>query len=142
MNTQTNPEQVLSTVRSFWKAFCSSNPTSLAEFYSPEAVVFGVEGARAEPVRLAMARRQREYFEHRSQLRIDLGPIEVQLLSPTLALATYTLSFHATNVAVAGGRPRERQIPHGRATQVFELDRDGKLLIMHEHFSSSDIRKE
>lgn len=142
MDSQTNQEQVLSTVRSFWKAFCSSNPATLAEFYSPEAVVFGVEGARAEPIRLAMARRQREYFDHRSQLRIDLGPIEVQLLSPTLALATYTLSFHATNVAVAGAPPRERQIPHGRATQVFALDREGNLLIMHEHFSSSDIRKE
>lgn len=142
MGTQTNEEQVVTAVRDFWKAFCGSDPASLAEHYSPEAVLFGVEGTRSEPVRLALARRQREYFEHRAQLKFELGAIEVQSLNPTLALATYTFSFHAANVAVAGSKPRERQITHGRATQIFELTADGTLLIVHEHLSSSDIRKE
>jgi ketosteroid isomerase-like protein len=142
MSLQANEEQVVTAVRDFWKTFCGSDPASLAEHYSPEAVLFGVEGTRSEPVRLALARRQREYFQGHAQLKFELGLIEVQLLTPTLALATYTFSFHAANVAVAGGKPRERQIAHGRATQIFELTADGRLLIVHEHLSSSDIRKE
>ena len=141
MGATTNHE-VVGTIRDFWKVFSSANPATLADFYAPEAVLFGVEGHRAEPARLALARRQREYFEHRAQLKIELGAIEIQWLTAGLALATYTLSFHASNVTVAGSQGRARQIPHGRATQIFQLGLDGKPLIIHEHFSSADIRKD
>lgn len=142
MRSQASVEQVVAAVREFWKVFCSANPAALADFYAPQAILFGIEGPRPEPVRLALARRQREYFEHRAQLKVDLSLIEVQWLTASLALATYTLSFHASNVTLAGNRERDRLIPHGRATQIFELGADGKLLIVHEHFSSADIRKE
>ncbi len=142
MGPSSENEQVVGTIREFWKVFCGVNPASLAEFYAPEALLFGVEGPRSEPVRLSMARRQREYFEHRAQLKIDLGAIEVQWLAAGLALATYTLSFHAANVAVAGNQGRARQIPHGRATQIFQLSTDRRPMIVHEHLSSADIRKE
>jgi ketosteroid isomerase-like protein len=141
MGPSTNIE-ILGAIRDFWKVFSSANPASLADFYAPAAILFGVEGHRAEPARLALARRQREYFEHHARLNVDLGTIEVQWLSPNVALATYTLSFQASNVTVAGSQGRARQIPHGRATQVFQLAENGKALIIHEHFSSADIRKD
>jgi ketosteroid isomerase-like protein len=66
----------------------------------------------------------------------------VRLLNDTTALATCSFHFDATNVGLASGKVQERHITHGRATHVFQLDEAGKLLIVHEHLSSSDIRKD
>ncbi len=139
---QGTPDQIVSGIQEFWKIFCSANPTSHADYYAPNTLIFGVEGARPEPARLGLARRQREYFEHHAQVKVELGPIEVQWIGEKLALAVYTFSFHASNVALAGSKGKERQIAHGRATQLFEVGEEGKLQILHEHFSSADIRKE
>jgi ketosteroid isomerase-like protein len=59
----------------------------------------------------------------------------VIMLGETSGVASYTFQFHATKVAPAGGRATEEHIAQGRATQVFSLDQDGVLRIVHEHFS-------
>jgi ketosteroid isomerase-like protein len=142
MNTKLAKDQVSQAVRDFWKAFGNGSPQSLAEFYAPEATLFGVEGPRPEPARLALLRRQREYFERRAQLNVKLGLMEVLVLNDTTALAVYTFTFHASNVIAATGKTQERHIANGRASQIFQLSPDGRPLIVHEHLSSSDIRKE
>ena len=142
MNTKLAKDQVSQAVQDFWKAFGSGAPQSLADFYAPDATLFGVEGPRPELARLALLRRQREYFERHARLSVEPGLVEIQLLNETTALAVYTFTFHASNVIAATGKTQERHIANGRASQIFQLRPDGRLLIVHEHLSSADIRKE
>lgn len=139
MNMKLTKDQVSQAVRDFWKAFGDGTPQSLADFYAFDASLFGVEGPRPEPVRLALLRRQREYFERHARLRVEPGLVDVQMLSDTSALAVYTFTFHASNVTAATGKAEERHIANGRASQIFQLSPDGRPLIVHEHLSSGDI---
>jgi ketosteroid isomerase-like protein len=91
-----------------------------------------------EPGRLAAARRQREYFHAKSTVRSTTGNVEVILVSDTAAVANYNFTFHATRVASGAAGAAEEDIKQGRATQVFRLEPDGKVLIVHEHLSSVD----
>ena len=141
MNPKISPHQVSQAVRDFWKAFASSSAAELSGFYAIDASVFGVEGPRSELVRLAIARRQREYFDRHARLPVDLGMIDVRLINENTALATYTFTFRASNVSGASGKTQDRHIEHGRATQVFQIESEGRPLILHEHLSSADIRK-
>jgi ketosteroid isomerase-like protein len=142
MNTKLTKDQVSQAVRDFWRAFGSGSPQSLADFYAPDATLFGVEGPRPEPGRLALLRRQREYFDRHARLSVEPGLVEVHLLNDTTALAVYTFTFHASDVIAATGKTQERHIANGRASQIFQLGPDGRPLIVHEHLSSADIRKD
>jgi ketosteroid isomerase-like protein len=55
------------------------------------------------------------------------------MLEDSAAVASYTFQFHAVRTTATG--KMEENIRHGRATQVFGYDPDGKLRIFHEHFS-------
>jgi ketosteroid isomerase-like protein len=126
-------------VTRFWKIFCEKDSISLAEFYGHESSVFGSASPRSEPGRLAAARRQREYFGAHSTIKANTGHIEVQVLADgSAAVADYTFTFHASKVMTAIGGTTEEDIRHGRATQVFAYDPDGKLRIIHEHLSHVD----
>jgi hypothetical protein len=127
-------EEVKSAVERFWNAFASKAEGVLADFYGHESSVFGSSAVRAEPGRLAATRRKREYFNPSTTVKAALGPIEVLLLGETAAVASYTFQFQASKVATATGAVEEK-FEHGRATQVFAYDLDGKLRIMHEHLS-------
>jgi hypothetical protein len=59
------------------------------------------------------------------------------LIGDSGAVASYNFQFHA-NRAAALGKTEEEDIKNGRATQVFMLDVDGKLRIVHEHLSTLD----
>ena len=142
MNMKLAKDRVNQAVRDFWKAFGNGSPQSLADFYAPDATLIGVEGPRPELARLALLRRQREYFERHARLSVEPSLVEVQLLNDNTALAVYTFTFHASNVIAATGKTQERHIANGRASQIFQLSPDGHLLIVHEHLSSADIRKE
>jgi ketosteroid isomerase-like protein len=131
-------EQIKAEVQRFWSTFTSKNAEQLMEFYSPEASVFSSVTARPEPGRLAAARRQREYFHGRSSLRASVGMIDVILLGDVAAVASYTFQFHASKVASGLSEQADEEIKAGRATQVFALDPEGKLRIVHEHLSSVD----
>ena len=142
MNDKLSPEKVTQAVRDFWNTFSGSFPEALADFYAPDATIFGVEGTRPELAKLAMARRAREYFGRRAKITARPDAVEVKVLADTVAIATYCFHFNAVNVGAASGKTVQRTIPHGRATQIFQLNREGKIVIIHEHLSSADIRKE
>jgi len=135
MSTITEDHIKLEVAR-FWKAFTDKNAEELMDFYSAQSTVFSSVSARSEPGRLAAARRQREYFHKSSNLRASTGMVEVVVLGETAALASYTFQFHAIRIEGAENRSTEEDIAHGRATQVFIVDLDGKVRIVHEHLSA------
>jgi len=131
-------EDVRSEVTRFWNVFTSKSTDLLEEFYAADATVFATFGNRAEPGRLAVARRRREYFNKQTSVRVQLGSVDVHVLSDTIAVATYTFNFHGLNVMSGSHKDAEEKIESGRATQVFLADPDGRLRILHEHLSSAD----
>ena len=130
-----NAEQVRAEVSRFWGAFTGKLADEVEKFYLSESTVFSSLAHRAEPGRLAATRRKREYFHPQSRIRVQLGPIEVQTIGDSAAVASYNFGFHATRVSGALGKPIEEDIEHGRATQIFVQQADGRLCILHEHLS-------
>jgi ketosteroid isomerase-like protein len=137
MATIVTADQIRSEVKRFWDVFSSKKANELAAFYAPEASVFGSLSSRPEPGRLAAARREREYFHPACNLRASTGAVEVHMAGDSGGVASYIFEFHATQVGANGGGKSgaEESIRNGRATQVFALDPDGNLRIVHEHFS-------
>ena len=131
-----NPDEVRSEITRFWNLFVSKAPELLEEFYAPDATVFSSSAARSEPGRLAVTRRRREYFDKQTSVRVHLGAIDIQLIDDLAAIASYTFRFDALRVSGGIGKASDEHLEHGRATQVFCLDGEGKLRIIHEHFSS------
>jgi len=129
-------EEIKAEVHRFWNNFQGKAADSLTEMYSPEATVFSSVSSRVEPGHLAAARRRREYFHAKGALRATVSNIDVIMLSDIAAVASYNFTFNATMVMVGMGQTKEEDIKRGRATHVFSLDHDGKLKIMHEHFST------
>jgi ketosteroid isomerase-like protein len=129
-------EQVQAEVQRYWSAFTNKDAEQLMQFYSCEATVFGSATARPEPGRLAAARREREYFHSKSALRAQVGLIDVVLLGDTAAVASYTFQFHANRAGALQTENVEEDIRNGRATQVYAFDPEGRLQIVHEHFST------
>jgi len=134
------PEEIRTDVARFWNVFTSKAPDLLEEFYASDATVFASTGVRAEPGRLAVTRRRREYFDKQTSVRVQIGVVDVQLLSDNCAVASYTFRFDATRVAGGLGKSSDEHLEHARATQVFQKDAEGKLRIIHEHFSTAILQ--
>ena len=134
------PEEIRTEVARFWNVFTSKAPDLLEEFYASDATVFGSSAIRAEPGRLAVTRRRREYFDKQTSVRVQLGMIDVQLVGDNSAVASYSFRFDANRVAGGLGKSSDEHIEHGRATQVFLADPDGKLRIVHEHLSAAFVQ--
>ncbi len=129
-------EEVLSEVNRYWELFTSKSGDALAEFYSHDASVFSPLSERSEPGRVAVIRRTREYFHAAARVDAQIGPVEVRLLAEQVALATYTFSFTAVHVADEFRGETTLTLRHCRASQVFVLEPDGTLQIIHEHVST------
>ncbi len=127
-------EQIQNEVGRFWNLFNSKSAEGLEEFYAHESTVFGSTAIRPEPGRLAAMRRQREYFEPQTTVAVTVGPIDVLVLG-NVAIASYTFKLHARKVASITGKQVDEEIEHGRATQVFAADPEGRPRIVHEHLS-------
>ncbi len=127
-------EQIRTEIDRFWHRFTSKDERAVEEFYAHESSVFGSTATRPEPGRLAATRRRREYFGPESTVNVSLGPVEVMILGE-VAVASYTFQLHATHLAGALGKAVNEDIEHGRATQVFVHDQEGRLRIVHEHLS-------
>jgi len=138
LKTKLTAEDVKAEVHRFWNSFQAKATASLSDMYAPEATVFSSVSNRVEPGRLAAARRHREYFHAKSTIRASVSNIDVVMLGENAAVASYNFMFHATKVAggVSGGH--DEDIKQGRASHVFMSDMDGKLRIVHEHFSTVD----
>lgn len=130
-------EQIRSKVQAFWNAFTTRSKSDFEEFYSPTASCFAADGRRSEPARLMWVRREREFFGPKSSVAAKVGAINIQLLSPSMGVASYGFHFSIIRVLPNGSRV-QIEVPFSRATQVFQRDEDGKILIVHEHLSSAE----
>ncbi|HEY6273681.1 MAG TPA: nuclear transport factor 2 family protein [Terriglobales bacterium] len=130
-------ERVRRAVQDFWDAFTHQAKNRFQELYSPTAVCFAADGRRSEAARLMWVRREREFFGPKSSVGAKLGAVSVQILGPNLASASYGFHFSIIRILPNGSRV-EVEVPFGRATQVFECEPDGRMLIIHEHLSSAE----
>jgi ketosteroid isomerase-like protein len=133
--TRLTADDIRSEVGRYWTAFTSKSKQALEDFYAHESSVFPTVATRSEPGRLTAARRDREYFGPRTTLKASTGFVEVLMIGDNAAVASYTFEFSALNVASAAVRGGTEEIKSGRATQVFAMDLDGSLRIIHEHLS-------
>lgn len=123
-------------VARYWNLFAAKSGSMQEEFYAHECSIFPFRSLRSEPARLAAKRREREYYTSTSALKVQVGSIDVVMVNEAVAIATYTFEFHADKVANSGKAPAEYHYRHGRATQVFAYDQEGRLRIFHEHLSA------
>jgi len=131
-------EQVRSQVRAFWETYSKKAKADFEGAYFPEATVLELDARRIEPARLMVARRMRELFSNISSVSAELGPIDVQVLEPSIAVAAYGFHFRVVRV-LANGKRFESDIRVARATHIFQRDQDGALRIVHEHMSSGTV---
>jgi hypothetical protein len=132
-----SPEEVRRAVQELWDAFSHQSKNRFQELYSPTAACFAADGRRSEPARLMWVRREREFFGPKSSVGARLGQINIQILGPNLATASYPFHFSMVR-ALPNGSRAEIEVPFCRATQVFERGANGKLVIIHEHLSSAE----
>ncbi len=133
--TKLSPQTVVAVVARYWDAMMSKSSEVLEEYYAHESSVFSTSAVRTEPGRLAATRRAREYFGPRTSVRVTTNSLEVIPVGESAAIATYTFQLHATRTEPLSGRTVEEEIRNGRATQVFALDPEDNLRIIHEHLS-------
>ncbi len=129
--------QVESAVRRYWQVLMQKTPGEMASFYTYDALVFNPFSPRMESGRVSAARKEREYFTPQTTFQAEvIGPIEVQLLSQSIAVAMYSFRWHATNMEEKVLEKHfNKSVREGRATQVFVLSEEGQLRIASEHLS-------
>jgi len=128
-------EEIRKAVELFWSAFLAKSEEQLNSYYAQGSMVFQIAMGRAEPGRLGAMRRAREYFSSDTRMDLKLGPIDVVLIGGDAGIACYTFSFQATGRDLGGGKRAEEKLDLIRATHVFQRDAQGKMRILHEHFS-------
>ena|SRR5215467_4113432 len=128
-------EEIRKAVELFWSTFLAKSEDQLNSFYAPGSTVFQIAMGRSEPGRLGAMRRSREYFGADTRMELKLGPIDVVLAGSDAGVASYTFSFQASARDVGGGKRAEEKLDLIRATHVFQRDAQGKMYILHEHFS-------
>lgn len=129
--------QVEAAVRRYWRVLMEKSVGEMEKFYSYDSVVFNPFSARMEPGRISAVRKEREYFTPKTTFRAEIRePINVQLLSDSVAVASYQFSWRASNMEQKVlDKKFDKALRDGRATQVFALSHDGDLLIVNEHLS-------
>ena len=130
------PDMVKSEVERYWTAFRGKNAASLSEFYAQESVGFSTTSKRSEPGRMVAVRRAREYFETEGTVNARIDSIDVVMLGESAAITSYTFQFFAQR-RTALGKLIDEEVRHGRSTQVFGIDTDGRPRVFHEHFSQA-----
>ena len=128
-------EQVRAQVQNFWRVFSGKSAAEFESLYFPEGTILEMDARRIEPARLMVARRVRELLAERASVDAQLGPMDVLILEPNLAVAAYSLHFHVIRL-MPNGKRRESDVRIARATQVFQQDEHGVLRILHEHLSA------
>jgi ketosteroid isomerase-like protein len=130
-------EEVSAEVRRFWDVCCSKSKIEYERFYLPDATVFAPDTVgSADSARLMLPLKIRELFAPTSSASAKLGPVEVQILEPGLAVACYGLHHEGVRTRLTGKRIRF-ELPWALMTQVFQRDDQGKLRIIHEHLSAA-----
>lgn len=128
-------EEIRKAVELFWSTFLTKSEDRLNSFYAQGSMVFQIAMGRPEPGRLGAMRRAREYFGPETRMELKLSPIDVVLIGDDAGIASYTFSFQATGRDAGAGKRAEEKLDLIRATHVFQRDAQGKMRILHEHFS-------
>jgi ketosteroid isomerase-like protein len=128
-------DRVRGAVRAYWDALAKKSKEKLADFYAPDAIVFMADTKRNEPAKLMIERRNREFFDTQGSASAQPGEIEVCTPGPNVAIATY--SYHFRAIRIRNNVRVQIDMPNTRATQVFRLEPDGALRLIHEHLSAS-----
>lgn len=128
-------EEIRKAVELFWSTFLAKSEEQLHAYYAQGSTVFQIAMARSEPGRLGAMRRSREYFGRDTRMELKLGHIDAVLIGNDAGVASYTFSFQATGRDLGGGKRAEEKLDLIRATHVFQRDAQGKMHILHEHFS-------
>lgn len=126
-----SPELVSKKVHKFWSILTGESKDTFEDLYSSDAIVFTGRAKRSEPARLVLIRRMRQLANSTSNATVEIGSVGVQIVGSDVAVATYTYRFQSSRTHTL----------FGRATQVFQLDGDGILRIVHEHLSSASPTK-
>ena len=136
MAANISPDEIRAEVQKFWSILSGESKDRLENLYSPAAIVFTGKAKQSERGPLTAIRRMRQYVEADSNSSVELDPIEVQVVGPDLAIASYTYRFHSSKKHKDGSRI-VRNALFGRSTQIFQRDGRGALKIVHEHLSSA-----
>src|SRR6266849_10495073 len=116
-------EQISAAVHRYWDALASKAKEKLTAFYASDAIVFMADTKRNEPARLMIERRNREFFDTQGSAGAKVGPIDVQIPGPDVAIATYSYDFHA--IRIKSNKRFRVEMQSARATQIFRRDADG-----------------
>jgi len=128
-------DEVRGEVRRFWNVFCNKAKDDYQKFYFPNATVYAPDTlGSADTARLMLPLKVRELLAPASSATAKLNAIEVQILSPEVAVASYGLHHVVVRTRPSGKRIRI-EMPWALMTQVFQRDEDGALRIVHEHLS-------
>jgi len=133
--------EVESAVRTYWSISASKQADRQQDCYAENAVIFTSSSRRAEPGRLVLVRRRREYMMGSGKMRVDVGHIEVEVIGSNAAVAVYTMQFQAQKIQSLGifrTGGSEEHLKDARVTHIFVRQNDGSLKIMHEHISIPD----
>jgi ketosteroid isomerase-like protein len=129
-------------VRTYWKIFTSKKEVdNQKNWYTDNAIIFATTSKRPEPARLVSVRRQREYLDHATKMKVEIANIEVELLGANDGYAAYVMQFHAEQIATfkaSGQTVTEEHMEHARVTQIFHREADGAIKIVHEHISAPE----
>src|ERR1700730_5072117 len=120
--------EVESAVRSYWNISASKQADQQQDCYAENAVIFTSSSRRAEPGRLVLVRRRREYMMGSSKMRVDVGRIDVEVIGPSAAVAVYTMQLEAQKElapAISRTRVSEEHLKDARVTHVFVRQADG-----------------
>jgi hypothetical protein len=129
-------EDVCKEVQRFWAILSGNLRDNLEEMYSPTGIVFTGKAKRSESAKLMAVRRSRQLPGPALSSRAEIGTIDVQIVGPDVAIASYTYSFNTQKI-LANGSKVQISTPFGRATQIFQRGDDGALRIVHEHLSAA-----
>jgi ketosteroid isomerase-like protein len=133
-------EKVCSEIQHFWSILTGASPDKLEDLYSSSAIIFTGTGKRSEHASLVSMRRMRQRPAGGTTSNAEVGQVDVQIVTPDVAIATYTYKFHSSTTGEDGSRVQRRTL-FGRATHIFQRDRSGALRIVHEHLSSASPPK-
>ena len=130
--------EIEAAVRAYWKALSAKDAVQQQNFYDDHAAIFATDSNKLERARTVLLRRQREYLSAAARTTVQIGEIDVELISATHAVAAYTIRLDAkdlTRTSLAGSRLAEEHLENARVTHLFQRQNDGMLRIIHEHIS-------
>ena len=136
MTSSISPGQVRTGIEYFWRIMCGQSPGPLEDLYASNAVVLTGKARKPEPAHAVMERRARQISSPSAEAVAELGAIDIEIIDSGIAIASYTYKFHNKRPDQSGGVIK-RHTMFGRATQIFQQEADGKLLIVHEHLSAA-----